>query len=94
MALLSAAETVRLAAQPILEFARGWMLHPATAARGEELGLLPGRGFWVCGRNGVLGDVDADVVTAAIGFIVAAIGGATAGAWLRPQGRDQRRRPA
>lgn len=69
MALLSAAETVRLAAQPILEFARGWMLHPATAARGEELGLLPGRGFWVCGRNGVLGDVDADVVTAAIGFM-------------------------
>jgi len=66
---LTAAETVLAAAQPILEFARGWMLSPETAARGGELGLLPGRGFWVCGRNGVLGDVDADVVTAAIGFM-------------------------
>ena len=44
-------------------------------------GFLPG-------SNGQWG------LTAAIGFIVAAIGGATAGAWLRPQGRDQRRRPA
>ena len=66
---LTAAEAVARSAQPILEFTRGWMLHERTAARGEELGLLPGRGFWVCGRNGVLGDVDADVVAAAIGFM-------------------------
>jgi len=69
MSQLTAAETVRAAAQPILEFTRGWMLHPDTNARGTELGLLPGRGFWICGRNGVLGDVDADVVTAAVGFM-------------------------
>lgn len=69
MSDLTAAETVRQAALPILEFSRGWMMSPATAARAEELGLLPGRGFWVCGRNGVLGDVDADVVCAAIGFM-------------------------
>lgn len=66
---LSAAEAVAATAQPILEFSRGWMLHADTAARGEELGLLPARGFWVCGRNGVLGDVDADVVANAIGFM-------------------------
>lgn len=66
---LTAAEAIAAASQPILEFTRGWMLGKPTAARGDELGLLPGRGFWVCGRNGVLGDVDADVVAAAIGFM-------------------------
>ncbi len=66
---LTAAEAVAATAQPILEFTRGWMLHADTAKRGDELGLLPGRGFWVCGRNGVLGDVDADVVAHAIGFM-------------------------
>lgn len=66
---LTAAEAVATTAQPILEFTRGWMLHADTAKRGDELSLLPGRGFWVCGRNGVLGDVDADVVAHAIGFM-------------------------
>src|SRR3954454_21469134 len=56
-------------AQPVLEFTRGWLLSKETATRGDELGLLPGRGFWVCGRAGVLGDTDADVVTAAVGFM-------------------------
>lgn len=69
MSPLTAAETVRRAAVPILEFSRGWMISPATTARGQELGLLPGRGFWVCGRNGVLGEVDADLACAAIGFM-------------------------
>ncbi|MFN0029602.1 MAG: SCO6745 family protein [Acidimicrobiales bacterium] len=69
---LTAAAAVAATAAPILEFTRGWMLHPDTAKRGEELGLLPGRGFWVCGRNGVLGDVDADVVAHAIGFMESA----------------------
>lgn len=68
-ASLSAAEAIAAASQPILEFTRGWMLGKPTAARGDELGLLPGRGFWVCGRNGVLGDVDADVIANAIGFM-------------------------
>ncbi|MCC6436119.1 MAG: hypothetical protein IT196_13880 [Acidimicrobiales bacterium] len=66
---LSAAEAIARTAQPVLEFARGWMINPDTAARGDELGLLPGRGFWVVGRCGVLGDVDSDVVANAIGFM-------------------------
>lgn len=82
----SAAEAVAATALPILEFTRGWMLRPETAARGEELGLLPGRGFWVCGRNGVLGDVDADVVAHAIGFMEPA---AVRRFWEhRPQGQS------
>jgi hypothetical protein len=66
---LSATEIAAATAQPVLEFTRGWLLSPETAKRGAELGLLPGRGFWVCGRAGVLGDTDADVVTAAVGFM-------------------------
>ena len=66
---LSAADVVARVSTPLLEFTRGWLISPATNARGEALGLLPGRGFWVCGRCGVLGDVDADVVAAAIGFM-------------------------
>ncbi|MEZ5264547.1 MAG: hypothetical protein R2755_22830 [Acidimicrobiales bacterium] len=69
---LTAAQAIARTAQPILEFARGWMINRDTAARGDELGLLPGRGFWVVGRCGVLGDVDADVVANAIGFMAPA----------------------
>ena len=43
------------------------MLHGGTYARGAELGYQ-GLDFYVCGRGGVLGKVDADVVSAAFGF--------------------------
>jgi hypothetical protein len=66
---LTAADVVERTAQPVLEIARGWLLSRSTAKRGEELGLLPGRGFWVNGRAGVLGDVDADVAAAGVGFM-------------------------
>lgn len=66
---VESAELAATLAQPVLEFTRGWLLSKETAKRGTELGLLPGRGFWVCGRAGVLGDTDADVVTAAVGFM-------------------------
>lgn len=56
-------------ARPILEFGRTWMSDASTAARAEALGLMPPFGFWVNGRAGVLGDVDADVAAAAIGFM-------------------------
>jgi hypothetical protein len=65
----SALEVAERTAQPILELARGWLLSADTARRGDELGLLPGRGFWVLGRAGVLGGVDADVAAAAVGFM-------------------------
>lgn len=66
---LSAGDVVARTSAPVLEFTRGWLVSEATNARGEALGLLPGRGFWVCGRCSVLGDVDADVAAAAIGFM-------------------------
>jgi hypothetical protein len=45
-----------------------FMLDGATYQRGAELGFA-GLDFYVCGRGGVLGDVDADVVAAAFGFL-------------------------
>jgi hypothetical protein len=45
-----------------------FMLHGGTYARGAELGFQ-GLDFYVTGRGGVLGDVDADVVSAAFGFL-------------------------
>ncbi len=68
-AVPSVADVVARTAGPVLEFSRGWMLSPETAARAEQLGLPPGRGFWLVGRCGVLGDVDADVIAAAIGVM-------------------------
>lgn len=44
-----------------------FMLHGGTYAKGAELGFQ-GLDFYLCGRGGVLGGVDADVVAAAFGF--------------------------
>lgn len=41
--------------------------HPATLARGKELGL-DGMRFYILGRGGVLGDVEPDVVASAFGY--------------------------
>ncbi len=45
------------------------MSAPGTAARSAEFGLEGPFGFWVTGRAGFLGGVDADVAAAAIGFM-------------------------
>ena len=45
----------------------GWMISPQAKAFAKEHGLR-GRQGYVIGRGSVLGDVDADVVTAAFGF--------------------------
>lgn len=55
-------------AVPILEFGRGWMMNPDTAAKGAELGF-EGFGFWVNGRAGALGEVSSEVAAAAIGVM-------------------------
>ncbi|MGF1598830.1 MAG: hypothetical protein ACFCVK_18190 [Acidimicrobiales bacterium] len=60
--------TIDATAVPILEIGRAWMTSPHTAAAGEALGLH-GFGFWVNGRAGVLGPVDADIAAAALGFM-------------------------
>ncbi|MGI9597884.1 MAG: SCO6745 family protein [Acidimicrobiales bacterium] len=66
---LSSEQVMALTAVPILEYGRAWMMTPAVAERAAELELVRGFGFWVNGRAGVLGDVDADVAAAAIGFM-------------------------
>lgn len=63
---------VEQTATPILEIGRTWMLDEKTIARSGELGLDGPFGFWTLGRAGVLGDVDADLAAAAIGFMAPA----------------------
>ena len=70
---LTADDVMGRTAVPILEYGRGWMLHADTIARSAELGLDGPFGFWVNGRAGVLGDADADVAAAAIGFMAPAM---------------------
>ncbi len=44
------------------------MLHPDTLGGCNEVGYPNGYAYYIAGRGGVLGDVDADVITAAFGF--------------------------
>jgi hypothetical protein len=61
------------AASPIIAN-NGWAYYfaPATLARGGELGLDPLQ-FYVLGRGGVLGDVEASVVRSAFGYFNPAV---------------------
>lgn len=45
-----------------------FMLHPDVLGPGKEAGYPGGFAYYVVGRGGVLGDVDADVVVSAFGF--------------------------
>lgn len=45
-----------------------FMLHPEVLGPGKEAGYPGGFAYYVVGRGGVLGDVDADVVVSAFGF--------------------------
>jgi hypothetical protein len=66
---MDALATAHAARSPIGNLGGRFMLDRATFARGAELGLKPGFGFYVLGRFGVLGDVPADVVVASAVFI-------------------------
>jgi hypothetical protein len=68
MAGLTAEETVRDADRLVHDVGSAWMLHEDTRARGAQYGypkILP---FYFAGRGGVLGNVDASVVIAAMGY--------------------------
>ncbi len=62
-------DVLRRTARPILEYGRGWMADRATYGQGLAIGLEQPFSFWVNGRAGVMGDVDADLAAAAIGFM-------------------------
>ncbi len=68
MAELTAEETVQAADKILHDVGSVWMLHPDTQARGAAHGYPKALAFYFAGRGGVLGDVDAGVVTAAMGW--------------------------
>ena len=68
MASLSSRETVDRTKATIGELGARYMLHPETMAIGTEAKYPNGFAWYMAGRGGVLGDVDADVVYAGFGF--------------------------
>jgi hypothetical protein len=68
MSELTAEETVKAVDHIVHDVGTVWMIHEDTRARGEEYGYPKGRPFYFAGRGGVLGDVDAGVVIAAMGW--------------------------
>jgi hypothetical protein len=64
---MSLQEFTRSVGQRINKTGTGFMLHPETGKRGEELGLDL-FGYYALGRGGVLGNVEGDVVAAAFFF--------------------------
>jgi len=66
------ADHVERVLKPIQQFVRGWMTGPPADALAEKLGMRSGRDVWIVGRAGVLGDSDADVAAAGLGFLAPA----------------------
>lgn len=64
---MDAATFAATAGAPLNKVGAAFYFDPATVARGKELGL-DGFRFYVLGRGGVLGDVEAPVVHAAFGY--------------------------
>ena len=68
MSELTAVETARHLADPIGDVGGKWLLAPEVISAAKEHGYANGFVYYALGRGGVLGDVDADVVSAAFGF--------------------------
>jgi hypothetical protein len=68
MSGLSATEAVQETDHRIHDVGSAFMLHPETMARAGEQGYADPFAFYFAGRGGVLGDVDASVVVAAMGW--------------------------
>lgn len=68
MSQMSSTELVEKTAATVGELGARYMLHPETAAVGTAAGYENGWAWYFTGRGGVMGDVDADVVTSAFGF--------------------------
>lgn len=68
MAKMTSLEVTNATSSVLGELGARYMLHPETAAIGTAAGYANGWAWYFTGRGGVLGDVDADVVTASFGF--------------------------
>lgn len=61
-------DAIRALAAPVGDLGGRWMLHPEVLGPCKDAGYPNGYAYYVAGRGGVLGDVDADVVASAFGF--------------------------
>ncbi|MEO5973718.1 MAG: hypothetical protein ABIQ38_00740 [Ilumatobacteraceae bacterium] len=68
MTQLGALETIRAVSPLINDIGGRFMLHPDTLKIGTDAGYPNGYAWYVAGRGGVLGDVDADVVISAFAY--------------------------
>lgn len=68
MAELSSRETVVAVSRTIHDVGTTWMIDHEVGRHAKRHGYGEGLQFYFAGRGGVLGDVDAGVVTAAMGF--------------------------
>jgi hypothetical protein len=71
MTVSTVAEQVERVLKPIQQFVRGWMTGPLADQLAAKLGFESGEDVWVVGRAGVLGDCDAEVAAAGLGFLSA-----------------------
>ncbi len=62
------ASSVKSLTDPVGYLGGKWMLHPEVLGPCRDAGYPRRYAYYVAGRGGVLGDVDADVVAAAFGF--------------------------
>lgn len=68
MAELSALDCVRSISATVGDLGARWMLHPETLELGKSAGYANGFAWYMAGRGGVLGDVDADVVVSSFAY--------------------------
>jgi hypothetical protein len=65
---ITALDAARSLTDPIGALGGMWLLHPDTLGPCREAGYPNGYAYYMTGRGGVLGDVDADVVVSAFAF--------------------------
>ena len=65
---VSALDCVRSVSPIVGDLGSRWMLHPETLEAGKSAGYANGFAWYMAGRGGVLGDVDADVVVSSFGY--------------------------
>ena len=66
-------KAARRIAAPVGAAGGAFMLHPEVLQPGKEAGYPGGFSYYVVGRGGVLGDVEANVVVSAFGFFAPAL---------------------
>ncbi|MFZ9628598.1 MAG: SCO6745 family protein [Ilumatobacteraceae bacterium] len=66
-------DSIRRLTAPVGDLGGRWMLHPEVLGPCRQIGYPNGYAYYVAGRGGVLGDVDADVVSSAFGFFAPSI---------------------